>query len=232
MIQAFPIDETFEVVLDSASFSAESDISERVAEIWRLATADNQALFDGSTLCTRKVTMSSLVCTIVPYRFVYGQIHDSMVAQTLNLEVACVSGITLLADKVLYGRRASKLSQCGGLLELVPSGSLSPKGSQQPINYRTQLLEELVEETGIRCDQVDSVEPFLIVRDTNHNVIDICCKIRLHNLTPNKVTQLFRSGEYSQLLIEPLANLQILAQKQQDWVPTSAAIIKALHDGI
>lgn len=227
-MQAFSSADGFTVLLDETEFSVSDKTATAVENIWKEAVSSNPSLFDGSKLCVAEFSKERLICRKVPYRFVYAQLRDCKLAQELNLTSACVSGVTFCEDMILWGKRSEKVSQCAGLFELAPSGSLTFCNATH-VDYRAQLLEELLEEIGISKDNVDSVEPFLLVEDTEERVIDICCTIQLKNFGPLDVQNSFTAGEYSEMNCESVDVLkERTKQSPSQWVPTSVAVMRAL----
>lgn len=185
-------------------------------------------LFDGDTLCIKEVRSNSLICTIVPYRFVFALTAKPILRSCLDLTIVAVSGITFLQDQVFWGERSEHVTQYPKHKELIPSGSITVEES--PINFVEQLLSELSEESNIRATDVVDTQPFLLVMDSKNRVIDVCCKILLNNeINTSEILQNFSAGEYSMLHSAPIPTLkQETIMRPEAWVPTSIAILNSL----
>ncbi len=233
LISVVKIEPDFKVVMTKSLFEPTSKVSAKVDEIWSSAVREDNNLFDGNTLCVSTSSEKELGCFGVSYRYFFAQEKDSTLKRQLNLKIAAVSGYLTIGDKVLVGKRSSAVTQCKELFELVPSGSLSytesPNDGQ--IYYMKQLLSELSEEIGIDPAQVTHVEPFLLIKDEETGVYDICCKIKAEQLELPHLLQNFKPAEYTHLETFSLKQLGVIVKERPDaWVPTSVCIVHYLKN--
>lgn len=240
MLTCVEINDSFTVTCSAAKPELLDNVQKSVDEIWRSAVAHNSTLFDGTILCVTESDSSGLRCQPVGYRYFFAQQTDRKLKDALNLMAVGVSGLVSLRGKVFVGIRSDRVTQCPNLFELVPSGSLpAPEPMPAPagggglpsgaVDYKHQLLNELQEEAGIAAEEVGSVKPFLLVRDENEAVIDICCAIDLKNLDVMAVIEQFRSDEYTELELIAWNRVQSMVRTAPElWVPTSVLMINHL----
>jgi hypothetical protein len=119
------------------------------------------------------------------------------------------------------------MTLCPGEMEFVPSGGLDRKFADEggQIDYKAQLLEEFVEETGLPREIVTNISEFGVVFDKNDKVYDICCQIDIET-TREKIKESFKnSEEYGEPVFVELEKLKTyLDQTSEKIIPTSKAI--------
>ncbi|HEY9759838.1 MAG TPA: hypothetical protein V6C97_32060 [Oculatellaceae cyanobacterium] len=230
MISCIKIDERFEVTTVTIAPKFINLECSRVEKIWQQALKENSRLFDGTALCADSVSNELLTCCQVPYRFIYAQTRDLTLKNIQNLKTAAVTGVVIAHDQIFVGKRALDVTQCPGLLELVPAGSLVPSSATNGrVDFTLQLLSELEEEVGISRDKVREIRPFLLIDDEQEGVLDICCKILLDKCESESILDNFRPGEYSKLCALTIEELKASVEKHADrWVPASVLIIAQL----
>lgn len=150
------------------------------------------------------------------YRFFFArQIDPSLDIPFVPL---AVSGICVNDDdQVLIGRRRN-VAEYLGYLEFVPSGGInSPPAGGATLDYRNQLIEEFVEETGLDIGSISFVKPLGLIKDFKNQVVDICCLIQVKT---SLSTVLQNTLEY-----EELSWIKQSAVEAETFVPTSIALL-------
>jgi hypothetical protein len=154
-------------------------------------------------------------------------------ALKLGIKPIGVSGIVILEDKGnkygVFAKRADDITEYPGFLELVPSGSIDKEcvNANGVVDYRSKLLSEFVEETGLSKEYVKEISGFAFVLDIGHNVYDICCEILL-KAKKELIIQKFSSKEYNAPVFVALDDLNsFIRANVNSIVPTSMALIEA-----
>lgn len=150
------------------------------------------------------------------YRFFFARQTDpSLDIPFVPLAVSgiCVNG----DDQVLIGRRRN-VAEYLGYLEFVPSGGINgTSAGGATLDYRNQLKEEFVEETGFDISSISFVKPLGLIKDFKNQVVDICCLIQVKT-SLSKVLQ--HTLEY-----EELSWIEQSAVEVESFVPTSIALL-------
>lgn len=142
-----------------------------------------------------------------------------------------VSGITIIKDGAItyaiFAKRTPNVNEYQESLELIPSGSLDQTCSRgdQTIDYKTKLLSEFSEETGLPAEYVENIDGFALVFDTNHKVYDVCCALSI-TCKRELITGKFNdSKEYQSPIFVPLRELDdFLKTNAKIIIPTSMAL--------
>lgn len=152
----------------------------------------------------------------------------------LSIKPIGVSGIIILkeADReyVIFAKRANDTTEYPGFFELVPSGTLSKEcvKSNGFVDYKSKLLSEFEEETGLSQDCVRDIIGFAFVLDTHDNVYDVCCKIIINIEKDVVISKLSNSKEYqSPVFIATDEITNFIKLNSGSIVPTSLALVEA-----
>lgn len=142
-----------------------------------------------------------------------------------------VSGITIVKDAgipyAIFARRTPQVNEYQESLELIPSGSLDKTCSRRnkTVDYKTKLLSEFSEETGLPAEYVENIDGFAVVFDANHKVYDVCCTLSIsckRDLIAGKFND---SKEYQSPIFVPLRELDdFLKTNAEIIIPTSMAL--------
>ena len=168
----------------------------------------------------------------VRYKYFFAQRNQ----RNLNLGVMPigVSGVTVLESNddccLVFAQRKTHVTEYAGFFELVPSGSIDRGASNinGVIDYRSKLLSEFVEETGLSTTVVKDIRGFAFVFDQSHNVFDVCCRIALEGEAETILRSFSNSEEYTKpFLISTNKLAQFLYQNSDRIVPTTLAILEA-----
>lgn len=151
----------------------------------------------------------------------------------LKIKPIGVSGIILTKengiDYVVWAQRTSNVTDYRNFFELVPSGGIDPKCllNNGDIDYKSKLVSEFSEETGLPKKYVRYISEFALVLDTSKNIYDICCVIFI-NKNRATIAKYFTSEEYDKPHFVPLKNLDTFVKTRiGSIVPTSIALIEA-----
>lgn len=155
------------------------------------------------------------------YRFFFARQIDPLL--DIPYVPLAVSGICLNDNgQILIGRRRNVL-EYRNCLEFVPSGGINETSAGGAIlDYRNQLKEEFVEETGLNIGSIRVVKPLGLVKDFKNQVVDICCLIQV-DTSSSEVLQ--NTLEY-----EELSWIDRSAVDSETFVPTSIALLNLFKD--
>lgn len=143
-----------------------------------------------------------------------------------------VSGLIVLrqgaeAEKILFATRSSSVTQYPNFLELVPSGGIdsSSLNANSQIDYRTKLLAELLEETGIEDNPAIHIKNLCLIFDPIEAVYDMCCIIEIDISQKNLLANFNKNEEYVTPQLVKLGELsEFLKERRNKLVPTSVAL--------
>jgi hypothetical protein len=142
-----------------------------------------------------------------------------------------VSGITIVKDDnidyAIFAKRAPSVNEYQESIELIPSGSIDKECilTDGTIDYKTKLLSEFSEETGVPITYVEKINGFAIVFDANHKVYDICCTIYTICARAFITEKFNNSKEYESPTFVPLNTLDdFLKTNAKTIIPTSMAL--------
>lgn len=183
-------------------------------------------LHEGAILSAISYDNKGLKGQFVPYKYYLAQLYDPSLKADLKIIPVSISGMTLIGDgdQLLLAKRASWVAQYPEKYELAPSGGVRPPAKDlDAVDLKLQLLEELVEETGIESKEVKSVKFFTLVHDHTEDAVELCAEIHL------KTSSLILSSsrEYSQMMIIPCQELDSFTKNQkEEFVPLSLILLK------
>ena len=201
---------------------------EAIENIWN-QYLNKKNIFNDKIVCYKSHTKSngtlSIDCFITEYKFFFAQLHSP----ELDLGIMPIGVSGLIIDKndhVLLGVRKN-VTEYNGFYELAPSGGISAsKIKDNLILYKEQLIDELLEETGILREMIDKIESFCFIFDKNNGVYDICSKLHLNKAIEKS---LLREGdiEYRDFNIMRLTDVNNQIDKN-NFVPTSIIMLTNL----
>ena len=197
-----------------------------------------KTIFNGCIMSATNVSCDGIVGHIVEYRHLIAQRARPDLFDVLRIRPVAVSGLLECSDGIVFGRRASAMTQDAGLWELLPSGGIDTsnitfRGSESAdiveIDFRCQILTELSQEIGIKFDNLSAVRPFCLVEDTDSHVIDIGIMLKLP-LSYNEIQGIYRdiaTREYNELQIIPRLKIDNLIQRDAgQFVGVSVALVQ------
>lgn len=198
--------------------------SRQLEAIWRDAQ-EKKSVVDESVLYyhSHKSVGNNLVVKAFwgSYRYFFAkQIDPSLGIPYVPL---AVSGICVNDnDQIMIGRRRNVLeySDC---LELVPSGGITRTSvGVAASDFRNQIIEEFVQETGLDIRRIRTLKPLGLVKDFKNQVVDICFRIQVQTAI-GEIMQ--NTSEY-----EDLAWVEQSAIKSKTLIPTSCALLNLFEE--
>lgn len=221
----------FRVLLDCVAPALTLGLENEVEYLWQAEQKENgKAIFNGRILSAVKISENSLHGCIVEYRQLIAQRARPELFDTLRVRPVAVSGLLTCPGGIVFGRRASMMTQDAGLWELVPSGGIDTSriSNTTEVDYLAQILTELHEETGINANCVSSVCPFCLVDDDVSHVIDVGIALN-SSLSSGDILRLHReaaTNEYDDLRIVHYSALgDFILDEGTQLVGVSAALI-------
>lgn len=209
-----------------ASFDAlqlDPFLEQRVEKIWldekkRLG----EKLFDGSLLSFQHFSEKAIVGKWLAYKLYTAQKVDPNLQSVLQIEAMGVMGLVHCPGFCLLGQRADFVMNYPSMFEIAPSGTLSYDVCQ---NFRDgherQILQELLEETGIRPSMIEDVKTFALVKDSATCIIDLCVSLFL-----KAPVELCHNDEYTKLWWQSTNDLaHFLEHNSNFFVPSSLAVL-------
>ena len=205
-----------------------------IEDTW-LDASKNKKMFNGVLLniceINKKKDKIEINGNFVEYKNFFAQTKTGL---DLGIKPIGVSGITIFKEAnteyVIIAKRSENVTQYPNFFELVPSGSIDKKciNTDGTIDYKSKLLSEFTEETGLSKNLVKDISSFVFVLDTDHNVYDIGCKILL-DAEKKLIEEKFKdSEEYSDPIFIAVNELNNFVKTQKNLiVPTSMALINA-----
>ena len=184
----------------------------RIDELWE-AGQQSRWLFDGLCFSVTSISASLLKGELVPYRAWYACTQDSSLAKKMPIFPLAVSGHTMNGNRVLIGRRSSRLATYAGWYECVPSGTFN----EETCSIAELVTTELEEEAGL-SPYISSIQPLALYWSPEDNTWDIHVDVRVDGVPQQLLSP---SGEYDQLFwVEPSAKCE------GDWVPLSKELMQ------
>jgi len=212
-------------------FILPEEMNLKVERLWQAEQQRRQKpLFNGQILSAVTISSEQILGRIVEYRHLIAQQVCPALFNALQIRPVAVSGLLICADGIVFGKRTNTVTQDAGLWELVPSGGIdASKIIQGELNYRTQILDELTEETGIPRDLVSNINPFCLINNTSSHVIEIALSMT-SMLSKEMVLRVHKeqaTKEYDELKIISIAELEaFMSDDAVRLVDVSAMLIK------
>jgi hypothetical protein len=214
----------------SISYSELSETKKNLIQrIWDMEQKrKNGKLHEGAILSAISFDDKSLTGQFVPYKYFLAQTCDPSLKADLKIVPVSLSGMTFSEEgDLIVAKRAPWVTQYPDCYELAPSGGIRlPGGDLKTVDMKIQLLDELVEETGIETSEVKSVKFFTLVHDQKEDGIELCAEIRLKS----GGLILSSSSEYPQIMTLAAEELPSFVDKQREkFVPLSLVLMKLKH---
>lgn len=131
--------------------------------------AENPGLFNGTVYFYQGHTEDTLSI----FRGDYSLFLGRKLLKKRTLWPVAVSGLTTCRERVLWGKRALRVTTYGGFWETVPSGGLA---DPDPFN---QLINELEEEAHITADNVLNTHFLGVVHNVKEEAVEILYRLQL-----------------------------------------------------
>jgi hypothetical protein len=189
-------------------------IKTQVDSIWKNEQImRGKHLFNGKIFSIMQIEPNKLTGYFVEYKWFIAQQRAPELFDELQVRPLAVSGLLECENSLIFGLRASSMTQAANQWELVPSGGIDSSllDPDHTIQYRIQILTELHEEVGIASSYVTDLTPYVIIEDLENHVVDIGIRIKT-SLTFAQVKNAFDSlnnKEYQQILAIPKPELDM-----------------------
>jgi len=215
----------------------ENELLKKISEIWKREFKSNKKLFDGKAFTLNNIVQHPNNLEIEGEFIDYKTIIVDRKHPTLNLQIKQIgiSGFTIINEKtdsfVLFSVRSDSTTEYPGYFELVPSGNLDESALKKDgtLDYKTKIIEEFEEESGLERKFLNSVSTLGLVKDNINRVYDVVCLLELSNKIKELKSSFQSVSEYKEPLFIETKNLEnFMKEKSNKIVPTSKAIMK-LH---
>ena len=185
---------------------------------------EKKPLFNGTLVCVKSFAPHSITTYTVSFKEFLASHH---LGHTRIHHPLAVSGWVIYRNQVLFGMRSEKVLFSPSKLELVPSGGVDESAIEgNKINYEYALINEFEQETGLLIDDVESIQPKLVVLSKEKQIYDICQQIQLKDSVDIYCDE--SNDEYTQFYWVPLAHIKTFVQNNIAKLhPTTLAIIEA-----
>jgi hypothetical protein len=211
------------------------EINKKINSIWDIESKKRDGfIFNKKILSAVTITDRCIYAKITEYRNFIAQKICPELFETLQVKPIAVSGILKCPDGLLFGLRASSLTQDPGLWELLPSGGIDPESSIDTfpdVDHIAQLLIELQEEVGLTANNISHISPLYFVNDSKSHVIDIVslleCPLTFKEI--NKIYSSHKQQEVDDIKLVAADDLAYFIESQGDQISEiSKLIIKEL----
>jgi hypothetical protein len=232
-VHEFSADST--VTLLAGRHNLPASVECEIDRLWNVEQARRgKYLSNGLIFSAIEISPGQILGRTVEYRQWIAQRGRPELYDVLAVRPVAVAGLFECADGLIFGRRASTVTQDAGLWELVPSGGIDTSQlAPGEVNYRAQILSELHEELGCRSDSVLSATAFCLVEDLESHVLDIGIAM----LAQLSAAEVFRthhvaaSQEYEELRVMTVADVNEFVEREaSQLVPVSVALIRCMRD--
>lgn len=222
----FPLKGECKVVVQSKSKKFPKILDDQVDKIWSLAVEENSHLFNGLIYHFERISQQVVYGQFVEYKYFYACTTDPELQTQLKLFPLGITGITRCGGKTLIGKRSTSVTLFQGMFEFVPAGSIDPQVIvNNEVDLNRQFVIELEEETGISDSFVDSITPYLLVRDNQKKLVDIVARIELSERALDYTWG--NSSEYSEIRWMDDDTLRRHFEQQKDnYVPLMSVLYR------
>jgi HAD superfamily hydrolase (TIGR01509 family) len=190
-----------------------------VKRIWEEAL-NSKALHDDQVLYYLSHVSDQKSITINafwgPYKYFFSRLQKPLLG--IDFIPLAVSGICRSRDGLVLIAERKNVTEYEARKELVPSGGISASVQEGTfVDFKRQLVKELLEETSLTESSISKVNEIGIVKDINNNVIDLCC---LLDLCDDGKLNSELSAEYSYLKWVDVNDLS-----HDEVIPTSLGVL-------
>lgn len=202
-----------------------------VEKLWQKAISESvKCMFNGNILSAISFNSDRIECDIIDYRRFIAQQARPDLFDALLVQPVAVSGVLSCSEGLIIGHRGNQVVQNANSWELVPSGSIDAAHipSDGMIDYKSQLLTELQEETGISQQHIQQLIPFCLVEDQQSHVLDIGIRMSAIQLDAEGLHRAHTTTamtEYTQLKIIPHDSVNEI---MNSLIPVSALMLNCL----
>lgn len=182
-------------IIEEYNLKFSDDIEKKVERIWEDASK-SQDLYDDSILYYHSHSSQNDRCIVqgfwAPYRYFFTKKFDPSLK--ISYIPLAVSSISFSQDKFYLIGKRKNVTEYNKCIEFAPSGGINDESiSKGKVSYKKQIREEFIQELGMTKDVISTINEVGLIKDLDHDVIDICCII---DTTLSSLTNLKSSQEY------------------------------------
>lgn len=200
--QTFAVAKDFQIKIEASQGAFQLSDVERalIEQVWeeelRLKSGK---LFNGQMLCYVRHDAHCLYGRFISYKEYIAILRRPALRAAMPIDLLGISGITLSDGAILWGKRASFVTDYAGYYECAPSGGLNPGMAFDGfIPSRVPFEQELAEETGITSDKVKGISLSRLVYNPKAHLYELVAAIELED--GMRQASLPASEEYDELL--------------------------------
>jgi hypothetical protein len=205
--QTFPISKDFSCkVLESPLEKQLSDVIEKeVDTLWTQAIRKNNSLFNGLIAYLVSHNFNQLTLALIEYKYFFAKQYLPALKESFTFKPLAISCLTHTSKSVLFGLRGGQVTQYPLHYELAPSGAISVKNTNDPIDVKEQAACELYEEIGVDAAKIRSLIPKALIYDKENELYELYIDLLVeegaekHALPPNSEYQQILWLNYSEL---------------------------------
>jgi len=226
-IKFFPLDELSKGFVNPADIRI-SDFPKEVEAAWQFAREKNSNLFDDTVFNFNGVVEGSIRIQRIDYSLFYVKNRHPKLLKDFEVSVLAISGITVVGDKILFGRRSNRVSQFRKKWEMVPASTLEDvPGLNFSLKQSAvrQLRSEFQEETSLDSSCLKNIMLFGLLVDTRAHTADLILTAEIQPSYFQEIKKL-TTAEYSSFKLVSLRNLGLFSGMHLNMVPTSRFLLR------
>jgi hypothetical protein len=206
----FQLAEDFRILITRPEPVLSAAVSRDIESHWQKALTTNPLLFNGMVFSADVTARSLISGHFTEFRRVVAQMRDPALYESLGLHPISVSGVLFCRERsrascttLVLGRRSRKSIFQSSIWQLPPAGCLDDKaiilGGE--IDWRRQLLSELVEELGMPAAAVEIIPSIGMVEYPAIHAMEIIIPLKCRWSSEDILETHRRSGndEYEEL---------------------------------
>lgn len=207
--QTFLLSCDFQIKIEDAAlqFQLSDHEAELIERIWQEEVRlKGDKLFNGQMLSYLRHNSHELHGCFVDYKYYLAVLRQPSLRDKIPIETLGVSGLTISDGWLLWGKRASFVTEYAGYYECAPSGGINPEmaiGGMVPTHIPYEV--ELLEETGISKEQVTGISPVCLVYDVNVHLYECVARIEVDPCL--RRMKMSASEEYDELVWVEISKL-------------------------
>lgn len=215
--QTFDIQADFNIriVEDVVAFELSDLDKAEVERIWHEEMRlKGEKLFNGRMLCYLKHDCHTLYGHFVEYKHYIAVLRQPQLRTKIPIDTLGASGITFSGGSVLWGKRASFVTEYAGYYECAPSGGLNPGmvvAGEIPVDMPFE--QELHEETGLAKNLIQDIRVTSLIYDKKSFLYEIVATIELDESASQK--GLAPTDEYEELVWVDMSALSAFFEKHR-----------------
>lgn len=193
----------------------------QVRLLWNRTLRSHPSTYNGWVFTADSLTPICAMGHWTEFKRVLAQIRFPELSDAINIRPVSVRGVLICreissqnectTESVILGRRATDALFRPGAWELLPAGLVeaSTPSLQSKPDWRSQLLSELTEETGVPACAIAHTTPICVVEYPRSSILELGVALSCR-WQANDVIELHRNlgnEEYTELVAVPLLNI-------------------------